>query len=170
MEQRNEMEELVEIIKDIIEVDIRKKTNERDYVDGRFIFAKIMVDRGYSLVELGKHIKKHHSTIIHYKRSCNDLLDTNPLFSSKYFECRDKFMQGKEDFAHMGNQIELKNQIDKLILENNTLTKKVEKYKRLNNIIEFIDSRTPTGKESLILRKINLMFNGLTDYGQKLEW
>jgi hypothetical protein len=79
-------------------------------------------------------------------------------------------MQGKEDFAHMGNQIELKNQIDKLILENNTLTKKAEKYKRLNNIIEFIDSRTPTGKESLILRKINLMFNGLTDYGQKLEW
>jgi len=170
MEQRNEMEELVEIIKDIIEVDIRKKTNERDYVDGRFIFAKIMVDRGYSLVELGKHIKKHHSTIIHYKRSCNDLLDTNPLFSSKYFECRDRFMHGKEDYAHMGNQIELKNQIDKLILDNKNLTKKLEKYKRLNNIIEFIDSRTPTGKESLILRKINLMFNGLTDYGQKLEW
>ena len=79
-------------------------------------------------------------------------------------------MQGKEDYAHMGNQIELKNQIDKLILDNKNLTKKLEKYKRLNNIIEFIDSRTPTGKESFILRKINLMFNGLTDYGQELKW
>lgn len=168
MEQRNEMEELVDIIKDIVEVDIKKKTNERDYVDGRFIFAKIMVDRGYSLVDLGKHIKKHHSTIIHYKRSCNDLLDTNPLFQSKYFECRDKFMDGKEDFSNMGSQIELKNQIDKLILDNRNLTKKLDKYKRLHNIIEFIDSRTPTGKESFILRKINLMLNGLTDYGQEI--
>jgi hypothetical protein len=169
MDPKNEMDELINIINNVLNLDIRKKTNERDYVDGRFIFANIMVNRGYSLVDLGKHIKKHHSTIIHYKKSCNDLLDTNPTFSVKYAECRDKFMEGKEDFSHTGNEIELKNQIDKLILDNKNLTKKLDKYKRLHNIIEFIDSRTPKGKESFILRKINLMLNGLTDYGQQIE-
>ena len=170
MTLQKEMEELSDIVKNVFDVDIKTITHKRGYVDGRFAFAKIMLDRGYRLIDLGKYLKKHHSTIVHYRRSCNNLIETNPLFATKFLECRNKFMQGKEADEQFSCQIELNIQLQKLILENNALNKELNKHQRLKNIIEFIDSRTPTGKESYMLRKINLMFNGLTDYGQELEW
>jgi hypothetical protein len=170
MQDRKEIDELIDIIKNVMGVDITKKTNERAYVDGRFIFAKILTDRGYGISYLGRHIKKHHSSIIHYRDSANDLLETNELFAEKYFICKDKFMSDKGDLVQISNKEQLLNQIDALILDRNTLLAEVQKHRRLRNIIEFIDSRTPRGKESFVLRQINLMFNGLTDYGQELEW
>ena len=112
----------------------------------------------------------HHSSIIHYRDSANDLLETNELFAEKYFICKDKFMSDKGDLIQISNKEQLHNQIDALILDRNTLLEEVQKHRRLKNIIEFIDSRTPTGKESFVLRKINLMFNGITDYDRELEW
>ena len=170
MQDRKEIDELIDIIKNVMGVDITKKTNERAYVDGRFIFAKILSDRGYGISYLGRHIKKHHSSIIHYRDSANDLLETNELFAEKYFICKDKFMSDKGDLIQISNKEQLHNQIDTLILDRNTLLEEVQKHRRLKNIIEFIDSRTPTGKESFVLRKINLMFNGITDYDRELEW
>jgi adenine-specific DNA methylase len=170
MQGRKEIEELIDIIKNVMNVDITKKTNERIYVDGRMVFSKILTDRGYGIAILGRALKKHHSSIIHYRTSANDLLDTNELFAQKYFACKDKFMSDKQDVFKISNKEQLLNQIDALILDRNALLKEVQKHKRLKNIIEYIDKRTPNGKESLVLRKINLMFNGITNYDKELEW
>ena len=170
MQSRKEIEELIDIIKNVMNVDITKKTNERIYVDGRMVFSKILTDRGYGIAILGRALKKHHSSIIHYRTSANDLLDTNELFAQKYFACKDKFMSDKQDVFKISNKEQLLNQIDALILDRNALLKEVQKHKRLKNIIEYIDKRTPNGKESLVLRKINLMFNGITNYDKELEW
>jgi adenine-specific DNA methylase len=169
MQGRKEIEELIDIIKNVMNVDVTKKTNERVYVDGRMVFSKILTDRGYGIAILGRALKKHHSSIIHYRTSANDLLDTNELFAQKYFACKDKFMSDKQDVFKISNKEQLLNQIDALILERNALLKEVQKYKRLKNIIEYIDKRTPNDKESFVLRKINLMFNGLTDYEQEIK-
>ena len=45
MQSRKEIEELIDIIKNVMNVDITKKTNERIYVDGRMVFSKILTDR-----------------------------------------------------------------------------------------------------------------------------
>ena len=168
MEDRKEMDELIDIIKNVFEVDIRKKSGKREAVDGRYVFSTVLTDRGYGISMLGKHIKKHHSSIIHYRDSATDLLETDDLFLKKYLLCKDKFLFGKDDDFRISNKEELINQIDTLILERINLKNRLDKYKRLDNIIEYIDSRTPRGKESFVLRKINLMFNGTTDYGQEL--
>lgn len=167
---KKEVEELIDIIKNEFGVDIRKKTRKQAYIDGRFVFAKILTDRGYGISDLGRAIGKHHSSIIHHRDSANDLLETNPAFAQKYMACRDKFMSGKNDLVEIPDKEKLLNQIDTLILDRNALLEEVQKHKRLKNIIEFIDSRTPSGKESFVLRKINLMFNGITDYDRELEW
>jgi hypothetical protein len=170
MEERKEIEELIDIIKNVMNVDITKKTNERIYVDGRMVFSKILTDRGYGIAVLSRAIKKHHSSIIHYREGANNLLDTNELFANKYFACKEKFMSGKEGEIKISNKEQLLNQLDSLILDRNALLKEVQKHRRLKSIIEYIDKRTPNGKESLVLRKINLMFNGITDYDRELEW
>lgn len=164
-----EVQELIDIIKNEFGVDIRKKSRKQTFVDGRFVFSKILADRGYVLSDLGRAIGRHHSSIIHQRDSANDLIETNEIFALKFTRCKRKFLEGKVDIVHSHDRDELLNQIETLILEKNDLLKKMEKYKRLKNIIEFIDSRTPSGKESFMLRKINLMINGLTDYGQELE-
>ena len=170
MQSQKEIEELIDIIKNVMNVDITKKSGKREYVDGRMVFSKILTDRGYGIATLGKAIKKHYSTIIHYREEANNLLDTNSLFVEKYFSCKDKFMSDKADATKISSKEKLHNQMDALILDRNKLLAEVQKYRRLKNIIEFIESRTPSGKESLVLRKINLMFNGITDYDRELEW
>jgi hypothetical protein len=170
MENRKEMDELADIIKAEYNVDVMSKKRSLENVDGRLVFCKILTDRGYGVSTLARYLKKHHSSTIHYRNLANDLLETNELFFSKYKICKDKFMCGKAFINETSTKDELLNQIDSLILERNILLKKINKHQRLKNIIEFIDSRTPIGNESLVLRKINLMFNGLTDYGQEFEW
>lgn len=164
MESKKEMEELVDIIKEVFGVDIREIGRKIDLVDGRLVFSKILRDRGYGIAVLGRHINKHHSSIIHYKDLANDLLHTNEAFASKYFICKDKFMCGRSNSIDIPTKETLNNEIDKLILEKSILLKKMHNNERLENIIKLIDSRTPNGKEDLVLRKINLMFNGMTYY------
>jgi len=167
---KKEVEELIDIIKNEFGIDIRKNIRRRAYVDGRLVFAKILTDRGYGVSDLGRAIGKHHSSIIHHRDNANDLLETNPAFTEKYIVCKEKFMSGKEPLVKISDNQKLLNQIDALILDRNALLEEVQKHRRLKNIIEFIDSRTPRGKESFVLRKINLMFNGITDYDRELEW
>jgi len=170
MQDKKEIEEMIDIIKNVLDVDIRTKSGKRKYVNGRFIYSKIMTDRGYGISLLGKHIKKHHSSILHYRDTANDLLETDPLFAERYIACKEKFMSDKGPLSKVSSKDDLINQMDALILSRNALLEEVQKHKRLKNIIEFIDSRTPRGKESFVLRKINLMFNGITDYDRELEW
>lgn len=164
MQELKEMNELADIIKSVFEVDINKKSGKRDYVDARYVFAKIMTDRGYSITLLSNFLKKHHSSVIYYRNSACDQMEINEIFLKKYIACRDKFLFDKKGSIRISNKEELINQIDTLILEKVNLEKRFERYKRLDNIIELIDSRTPRGSESFIFKKINLMLNGITDY------
>ena len=164
MQETKEMDELVDIIKSVFEVDIKKKSGKREYVDARYVFVKIMTDRGYAVTLLSSYLKKHHTTVIYYRNSACDIMQTNEMFLRKYIMCRDKFLFGKSGTIRMSNKEELISRIDTLILDNKNLEKRYEGYKRLENIIELLDSRTPRGKESFILKKINLMLNGITDY------
>lgn len=164
MQETKEMDELANIIDSVFEVDIKNKSGKREYVDARYVFVKIMTDRGYTVTLLSNYLKKHHTTVIYYRNSACDLMETNEMFLKKYITCRDKFLIDKNGSIRISKKEELINRIDRLILEKANLEKRYEGYKRLENIIELIDSRTPRGKESFMLKKINLMLNGITDY------
>lgn len=170
MQETKEMDELANIINSVFEVDIKNKSGKREYVDARYVFVKIMTDRGYAVTLLSNYLKKHHTTVIYYRNSACDLIQTNEIFLRKYMMCRDKFMLDKSGNIRMSNKEELISRMDALILNNKNLEKRYERYKRLENIIELLDSRTPRGKESFILKKINLMLNGITDYEQEPEY
>lgn len=155
-----EIDELIDIIKNEFGADIRKKTRRQAYVDGRFAFVKILTDRGYGLSDLGKAIGKHHSTIIHHRNTANDLLQTNEVFATKYKICKDKFLYGKDTIIEISSSEQLHSQVESLILEKNELLNKLEKHKRLHNLIELLERRIPRGKEAIMLVKINHFLNG----------
>lgn len=169
MEARKEMDDLKSIVNEVFDIDIMNKRGTRTLVDARKVFAKILADRGFGISEIGKYLKKHHSTILHYNNDVDGLLMYKPSVREKYSVIKTEFLKIaiKIDKYNSDAELEteifrLKNKIDELTLNNN-------KYRRLENIIKLIDSRTPTGKESFVLKKINSMFNGITDYEQELE-
>jgi hypothetical protein len=169
--------ELEEIVNKIFEIKIKSRKRSRVIVDARMVYAKILRERGHTVTAIGKYLGKDHTTIVHYGIMVDDMLSQLPYYHHQYVKCYTEFMRDKEPTVfsiterelQMSN-ISLKSQLERLILENTTLQSKVDKYKRLEQILEYLESRTPIGKESFVLRKINLMFNGLSDYGQELEW
>jgi hypothetical protein len=169
--------ELEEIVNKIFEIKIKSRKRSRVIVDARMVYSKILRERGHTVTAIGKFLGKDHTTIVHYGIMVDDMLAQLPYYHNQYVKCYTEFMKDKEPTVfsitekelQMSN-ISLKSQLERLILENTTMQIQVDKYKRLEKILEYVENRTPIGKESFVLRKINLMFNGLSDYGQELKW
>lgn len=165
-----EMQQLAEIIKSVFNEDVKDKIQRREIVDARMVFSKILRERGYTYSSIGKFLKKDHSTIINYMRNVHSLLTQINGLMAKYVECRDLFLINKEalDINKEAKDnklsiISLNNQIEKLILERDNVTQMEMKYKRIVDILNVIDKKTPNGREKFILKKINLMFNDIAD-------
>jgi hypothetical protein len=161
MEENLDMDNLRLIISEIFDVDVIKKGGNRNLVNSRKVFAKIMIGRGYSLSSIGRYLEKDHTTIIHYVRDVDALLKYTPNVLNKYLMVKDKFNKVEGDLLITVRERELQSSIDslnseveRLILENNNY-----KWNRLNTVFNLIDKRTPVGKEELIYKRINQLFN-----------
>ena len=168
-----EMQQLSEIIKSVFNEDVKDKIKRREIVDARMVFSKILRERGYTYASIGRFLKKDHSTVINYMRNVYHLLTQVNGLMAKYIICRDLFLIdkevlyiNKEEKDNKLSIISLNNQIEKLILERENVTRMETKYKRIEDILSIIDKKTPNGKEKFILKKVNLMFNDIADYGQ----
>jgi hypothetical protein len=108
-------------------------------------------------------------------RNVHALLSQVDGLMAKYISCRDAFLVDKDLIYNevlnikkevKGNNlsiISLNNQIEKLILERDNVTQMEKKYKRIADIMNLIDKKTPNGREKFILKRINLMFNDIAD-------
>ena len=167
-----EMQQLADIVKSVFNEDVKDKIQRREIVDARMVFSKILRERGYTHASIGRFLKKDHSTIINYMRNIDSLLTQVNGLMAKYIICRDLFLIdkevlyiNKEEKDNKLSIISLNNQIEKLILERENVTRMETKYKRIEDILSIIDKKTPNGKEKFILKKVNLMFNDIADYG-----
>ena len=167
-----EMQQLADIVKSVFNEDVKDKIQRREIVDARMVFSKILRERGYTYASIGRFLKKDHSTVINYMRNVYSLLTQVNGLMAKYIICRDLFLIdkevlyiNKEEKDNKLSIISLNNQIEKLILERESVTRMETKYKRIEDILSIIDKKTPNGKEKFILKKVNLMFNDIADYG-----
>jgi hypothetical protein len=163
-----EAEELKAVIKKVFGVDINLNTRKRAYVDARRVYAKLLRDQGYSLESIGRTIGKDHATIIHYIKSVEHIFVQDNVFFGKYAKCRNIVFKNinedsviKSSIDYQKISIDLDNKIEELREKYLKLSQKLDKYCRIESIIEMIDSRTPEGSEELVERKIRTMFNGL---------
>lgn len=162
-----EMNSLKEIISSTTGTDIMNKNRYRNIVDARIVFSKIIRERGYTYSSIARYLSKDHSTIIHYICECNHLIETNDKIMETYINCRNLFLKDKNalltytDKDAVKEMVILKMDIEKLIVKNNKLKDIQNKYKRLSEIINLIDKRTPKGKEHEIKQELIRMFNGL---------
>jgi hypothetical protein len=160
-----EAECLKQIIQKEIGIDIMKTSRMRQYVDGRMIYSKILRERGYKLGSIGKTLMKDHSTIIHYLSNVDTYIKTDQELIESYSICLSKFYEifssdeQYDVFALQKKVATLTNRLNELNLLDKQLSEKDNMYKRLTSIIKLVNERTPIGKEDLIEKKINAMFN-----------
>jgi hypothetical protein len=171
MSNQYEMDVLKTILNEAFGVEITKRTNKREAVNARKIFSKILSERGYTRSEVGRYLKKDHSTIVHYMYDVDDMIKYTDGMAEKYVTSKNAFLNAvdKTTSEESKEVVSLKMRIDELLLDREKLKQKVDKYYRLREIIDFLDYVVPNGKEFFILKKIRLMFNSLKDYGEQLE-
>lgn len=161
----SDMDLLKTIIEEVFKTKIMSKERYRDTVDARMVFSKILRERGHMFKSIGLYLKKDHSTIIYYVEQAPNVFKTDKKLMDLYIECRNKFLENREpivlhtDRDLVREVLSLRNQLDDLISEYETIKNIEKKYERLNGIINLIELRTPIGSENLIKRKINEMLN-----------
>jgi hypothetical protein len=62
----------------------RSKSREREYVDVRSIFSYVARRFNFKYATIGKYLNKDHTTIIHHQKIAENLLETDPIYKSKY--------------------------------------------------------------------------------------
>ena len=166
-----EMDILSTIIKDVMGVEIVKRTNKREAVNGRKLFSKILSDRGFTRSEIGRYLKKDHSTIVHYMNDVDDMINHTDGMADRYLACKNYFNNSVTETTDEENKsiISLKLRIDELLLDREKLKEKLDRCYRFREIVDFLDYHTPNGKEFFILKKIRLMFNGIKNYEERIE-
>ena len=171
MTKENKMDILKTIISMRMDVDIMRKSRQREIISGRKVFAKILTEQGFTRVEIGKYLRKDHSTIVHYIADVDHMIKYTEGMSEKYLTCRRLFAESiGEKIDDRGTLVgRLKTRIDELNVELERLKRKVDMYKRLDAVVRLIDSRTPNDKEDFILIKINSMFNSIAEYDKSFR-
>lgn len=174
LNKMTEVESARKIVEMVMGVDIFAKNRKRYVVESRMIFASILRDMGYSLKEIGRTLKKDHTTIIHYVRKLKGLLDVDKSLLKKYLKCRE-LLTLKEQPVNLESEVDLLGEVYRLnnlveILEKekailadekkelaNQL--KVDDGKRLIKVFKLIEQHTPKGYELIVERKLRKMFD-----------
>jgi hypothetical protein len=167
--KHNELVKLQRIIKKTIGIDIQDKSRYQDVVDARIIFSALARQIGCTFKQISFFLNKNHATVIHYLKNFDQLIVSLPSFKEKYDEIKSCFLEDKEpsvlmkeSFSHKVNITDLKNQIERLILQKQQLMAFYNKNKRVEKIIDLINTKTPIGLEDFVRNKIIQMFNSST--------
>ena len=167
----------IENVRNIVELviggSIMNPLRKRESVEARMVFSCILKDMGYSLSSIGRVLGKHHTTVIHYIRSLDDLVETNSFFLKKYLKCKEILLLGQSEvsvedntsvldaFIGLTNQIELlKSELNIARIEKEDIIKEysIRNDKRLNKIFKVIENNTKVGDEFMTERKIRYLF------------
>jgi len=163
-----DIELIVNIIKENLDLDIFDKRRKTELVNARLICAKLLYEKGHTFKNIGRAMKKDHSTIIYYVKNLNILVLQSEELKYKYNICKDIFFKEREDLLdkinrnHYRDEIYLlKKQLKNASRNINRLSPFYEKYKRLEEIILLVNERTEEGNEYLVKKRINAMFNSI---------
>lgn len=165
--ETNDFELVRKSVEMVMGVDIFTNNRKRTVVESRMMYGLIMRELGHSLNQIGNYLKKDHTTIIHYQRTMNNLIDTDVNTLKTYIRCKELIDSHKQpvnlsDPKH--ELLKLRIKIDKLRAENMVLSAqldeiKVSDYGRVAKILKLIEDNTPLGHELIIERKIRKMFD-----------
>jgi|TARA_R110000796_G_scaffold422_8_gene1404 hypothetical protein len=89
------------IVNKVCRVNVLSKKRNREIVNARMIYSKILRDRKYSYVDIGMSLLKNHASVIHYCKSVNWLLKYDNNLQIKYEKCLELFSCKDEEIQNL---------------------------------------------------------------------
>lgn len=168
--QNSNYEDVQRIVEMVTRTKLNGTNRKRECVDARMIYAYVLRHTlGASLTSIGGSINKDHTTIIHYLKTMENLLEVDREVARKYIRCKELLLLSEQPLNLLSESDEiaeinrLKEQVEILERKNRLLeeeNKNLSKLKgRLGKIVDLIEDNTPIGDEYLTERKIKKMFN-----------
>lgn len=137
-----EIQELKRIVNAIFLVNLDSKSRERNIVDARKIYAKMLRDSGFSYEAIGKTIGKCHATIVHYINNVEHILSYDKRLRDKYIACKNNFIKKRQSISEQIKKdadvyvtiIRLANELEEAISDKNKVlydfVNYIEEYER----------------------------------------
>ena len=170
--REQEREALAEIIRKVTDIDIACDSKNRDVVNARIIFSKILIDKGHTRTEVGARMKRNHSTATHhyhrfegyikFDKKLRDLYnmiegmffgDYDPIYDMDMPKLRETTIAYREQVLELENKVrELK---QKLIAQRHH-------NERFGDIHKTLLRSVPQGMEEHVNKKLQSMLNGLS--------
>ena len=165
--EMNDFELVRKSVEIVMGIDIFTNNRKRTVVESRMMYGLIMRELGHSLNQIGNYLKKDHTTIIHYQRTMNNLIDTDVNVLKTYIRCKELIDSQKQPVNLSDPKHELlkfRIKLDKLRAENMVLSAQLDEIKvsdhgRVAKILKLIEDNTPLGHELIVERKIRKMFD-----------
>jgi len=160
------------IVNEVFDIDVMSKTRKNKEVEGRMVYAKILMSEGYkNLSTIGKSINKHHATIIHYNKQFNYIIKADEKLWEMYSRCLRLFIEPTSMEQEL-SLIEckklifsLQNKIKKLTLDMHGLNLEHEEFQKRQlkypEMYKTIHERVNKDNVKEATRKLNTYLNGL---------
>lgn len=72
------LQEIYEYVNDVLNIDIKENTRQREYAEGRALFYKLSQEiTGNSLSNIGRYMGKSHATVLHGIKNIFPIIDRN---------------------------------------------------------------------------------------------
>jgi hypothetical protein len=142
-----EISALKEIVNNVFGVDLSKSTRERQLVDARRVYSKVLRDRNYTFELIGKSLGKDHATILHYTKSIDSILLYDKDLRDKYLTCKSLFLEGREQvlIKRVNKDVDLFMTVIKLNAElQESIKEKKEMLSKFEDYIKQYERRTGT--------------------------
>jgi hypothetical protein len=144
----NNINELIRIMEFEYNVDIFNKSREKDHVEARAIFSKIMYSyHNIGYTKVGRILKKDHATIYHYIKNFDSWIKYDDRFRNKYFNILNVYSKGLE--------IKDISETNKIWYDNIVLSTKVEKLEnKLSSGLYALLDKVPENKAFIVYERL----------------
>ena len=77
-------DDLKKIINEVFELDLLRKTRQREYVDARRVFAHMLLKEGATFAGIGKYLGLNHATVHFYTKRFSWIIKSDLILREKY--------------------------------------------------------------------------------------
>lgn len=175
MEKNKKLENiLVTIVNARCSADIRKRDRHRNFIDGRSIYFKILLEFGYSKKNIAESLDMHHATVIHSLNMLNVYIRQDKILKYKYKQCYEDFKLEVDKVYKPSKVINFApddiwyNEVVALKINNEALKKEIKslhstikEYGEYAPLLKIIKNRVHKYNVHEFSKKLNTLANGI---------
>jgi|TARA_R110000751_G_scaffold294288_1_gene402193 hypothetical protein len=77
-------DDLKKIVDEVFELDLLRKTRQREYVDARRVFSHLLLKEGATLSGVGSYLGLNHATVHYYTKKFEWIIKSDLILREKY--------------------------------------------------------------------------------------